>query len=320
MHAVCGYPVKSTWIKATKAGNYVGWLMLNERNIARYYPETKKTPKGHLNQSRKNVRYTKPKRTPLEVTKTATLQGHKARDVYTSVYEVRFFFSDQTGQFPTRSQRGNKYIMVMVEIDSTAILVEPINNRKDEELTRAYQKMMLRLRRAGIIPKKHIMDNEVSETLKTTTQDEYKMQIELVPPDTHRRNSAEAAIRNFKAHFLSVLAGTAQDFPPSLWDRLLPQAKIKINLLHQSNVTPKVSAYTYLSRPFDYNKMPLAQMGISVKVHKKTDKRGTWAYHTVDGWYLATSPEHYRTHRCHIKSTNSERFIDTIHFNHRNLT
>ena len=115
MHTVCGYPVKSTWIKATKVGNYSGRPMLTECNAARYYPETNETPKGHLNQSRKNVRSTKPKRTPLEVPKTATLQGYKARDVYTSVYKVRStVFSNQTGQFPTRSQRGNKYIMVMV--------------------------------------------------------------------------------------------------------------------------------------------------------------------------------------------------------------
>ena len=33
-----------------------------------------------------------------------------------------------------------------------------------------------------------------------------------------------------------------------------------------------------------------------------------------------TSPEHYRTHRFHIKSTNSKRFADTIHFNHKELT
>ena len=75
MHAVCGYPVKSTWIKSIKAGNYVGWPMLNERNVARYYPETTETPKCHLNQSRKNVRSTKPKCIPLEVPKIDTLQG-----------------------------------------------------------------------------------------------------------------------------------------------------------------------------------------------------------------------------------------------------
>ena len=70
MHVVCGYPVKSMWIKAIKAGKYVGFPMLTECNASRYYPETNKTPKGHLNQPRKNVRSTKPKRTPLEVPKT----------------------------------------------------------------------------------------------------------------------------------------------------------------------------------------------------------------------------------------------------------
>ena len=49
--------------------------------------------------------------------------------------------------------------MVMVEIDSTAILVKPIKSRKDEELTRAYQIIIIRFQRAGIIPKNHILDN-----------------------------------------------------------------------------------------------------------------------------------------------------------------
>ena len=83
------------------------------------------------------------------------------------MYDVReTVFSDQTGQFPTRSQRGNKYLMVMVEIDSNAILVEPLKSRKDPELTRAYKTLMLRLKRAGIVPKKHILDNEVSKAMK----------------------------------------------------------------------------------------------------------------------------------------------------------
>jgi hypothetical protein len=51
MHAVCGYPVKSTWIKAVKAGNFIGWQLLNEKNIAKYYPETDEMPKGHMNQN-----------------------------------------------------------------------------------------------------------------------------------------------------------------------------------------------------------------------------------------------------------------------------
>ena len=69
------------------------------------------------------MRSTKPKPTPLELSNTTTLRGKKQRDVFTKVYDVReTIFSDQTGQFPTRSQKGHKYIMVMVEIDSNAVM------------------------------------------------------------------------------------------------------------------------------------------------------------------------------------------------------
>ncbi len=42
-----------------------------------------------------------------------------------------------------RSQSGNKYIMVLVEIDSNAILVEPMKSRKDAEMIRAYNALLL---------------------------------------------------------------------------------------------------------------------------------------------------------------------------------
>ena len=88
MHTVCGYPVKSTWLKAVKAGNYTGWPLLTAKNVSKYYPETTETPKGHLNQVRKNVRSTKTKSRAMESTNTATLRGRKGRDVYTRVYEA----------------------------------------------------------------------------------------------------------------------------------------------------------------------------------------------------------------------------------------
>ena len=105
-----------------------------------------------------------------------------------------------------------------------------------------------------------------------------------------------------------------------LWERLLPQTKITINLLRQSNATPTVSAYAHLSGPFDCIKMPLEPVGSAVQIHKKTDKRGTWAYQSVDGWYIATSPEHYRTLLCYVKSTKSERFTNTAQFSHKHIT
>jgi len=89
MGIVYGYPIKSTWIKAIKAGNYMGWLLLTENNVAKYYPKTNETPKGHTNQTHKNVQSTKPKPAPLATTNTTSLQGKKIRDVYTKVYNIR---------------------------------------------------------------------------------------------------------------------------------------------------------------------------------------------------------------------------------------
>jgi hypothetical protein len=142
----------------------------------------------------------------------------------------------------------------------------------------------------------------------------------IIPPGCHRQNAAEVAIRNFKSHFLSVLAGVADDFPQNLLDHPLSQTEITLNLIWQSNVMPTVSAYAHLSRPFDYNKMPLAPMGCEAQIHKKTNKQGTWAYRSVDGWYLFTSPEHYCTHTYYVKATKSEGHLDTVNFKHKNIT
>ena len=66
LHAAAGFPVKSTWLKAIKAGNFATWPGLTYSNAAKYYPESSETLKGHLVQSSKGVRSTKtkPAKTP----------------------------------------------------------------------------------------------------------------------------------------------------------------------------------------------------------------------------------------------------------------
>jgi hypothetical protein len=176
MHAVCEYPVKSTWMRTIRAGSYVGWPMLTEQNVSKYYPVLDETLKGHMNQARKNVRSTKAKRAPLELAEYPEMRGKKVQDIYISTYEVRkTTFSDQTGQFSTRSKSVNKYIMIMVEIDSSVILVKPMKSRKDAEMIQAYNALLLHLRQAGIVPKKHVMDNEVSENIKNHIKDNCRL-------------------------------------------------------------------------------------------------------------------------------------------------
>ena len=158
--------------------------------------------------------------------------------------------------------------MVMVEIDSNYTLVEPMKNRTDEVMTVAYLALMKRLQRAGVTTTKHVLGNECSHKLKKLIQDTGKL--ELMPLDYHCRNIDEVTIQGFKQHFLGKLVVLPDNFPWSLWDRLLPQTKTILNLLRQSNATPTVLAYAHMFGNFDYNRIPLAQMECPCHIHVKS--------------------------------------------------
>jgi hypothetical protein len=98
--------------------------------------------------------------------------------------------------------------------------------------------------------------NEASSALKnffTTREVEYQR----VPPHCHCRNAAERAIRTLKEHFVAGLASFDPDFPLYLWDRLLPQAEMTLNLLRTSRQHPQLSAAAHYHGLIDNNKQLL---------------------------------------------------------------
>jgi hypothetical protein len=90
-------------------------------------------------------------------------------------------------------------------------------------------------------PKLQTMDNEASADLKNYFT-EKEMSYKLVHPRCHRTNAAKRAIRTFKEHFKAGLATVNPDFPAHLWDTLLPQTEITLNLLRSSRLHPQLSA------------------------------------------------------------------------------
>ena len=82
-----------------------------------------------------NVRSTSPKPIPFEDIDTTALRGKKTRDVYIKVVEAQgTIYTNQTGKFPVKSISGNQYLMIMVKIDSSAVLVEQMSSQKDAEM------------------------------------------------------------------------------------------------------------------------------------------------------------------------------------------
>jgi len=186
-------------------------------------------------------------------------------------------------------------------------------------MIKAYQALWTRLTASGTVkPKTHILDNKASAEFKKEIQK--NCMIQLVPPDNHQQNLAERAIKTFKSHFESILAGVDDSFPMKLWDRLLPQAVLTMNLLGQSNAVPTISAWQYVHGNFDYNKMPLAPMGFAVQLFQNSEKRTSWGANAIDGWYFQTFPEHYRCRVVYVKQTKSKRVSDTVFFKTKYIT
>jgi hypothetical protein len=170
----------------------------------------------------------------------------------------------------------------MYDYDSNSIHAEPMKNKTANSILTAYKLVHQRLCAARLKPKLQRLDNECSQTLKNFMT-EQGIDYQLVPPHVHRRNAAERAIRTFKNHFIAGLCSVDRDFPIHLWDRLLPQALLTLNLLRGSRINPKLSAYAQIHGTFDHNRTPLAPPGIRVMVHQKPSTRLSWGTHAIDG-------------------------------------
>jgi hypothetical protein len=187
-------------------------------------------------------------------------QGIKTQYVYAAAIDAGQIYTDQTGRFPVVSSKGNKYIMILYDYDSNAILEQPIKDRTAPELLRAFQVMEQELIARGLKPKLMKLDNEASKLLKTYLHQQ-NITFQFVPPYSHRRNAAERAIVSFKDHLIAGLCSTDKSFPMHLWDRLLPQAVIT------SRINPKLSASTHIDGQYDFNRAPMAPPGTIIIAH-----------------------------------------------------
>jgi hypothetical protein len=144
------------------------------------------------------------------------------------------------------------------------------------------------------------------------------MTYQLVPPHYRRRNAAGRAIRTFKEHFVAGLASVDPDFPMHLWDRILPQSEITLNLLRTSRLHPQLSAAAHFQGRIDYNKTAFAPPGCKIISHEKPSQRRTWAPRGHPGYSLGPTMHHYRCQNVYITSTASECIVDTLEFFPRN--
>ena len=133
--------------------------------------------------------------------------------------------------------------MIAYNCDSNTILQTPLFNRKDKHRIRAYNSILQRLADKVHHVDVQTLDNKVSADFKKAIVEDWCATYQLVPPNVHRRNVAEIYIHTLKAHFLAILAGLDTNFLKYMWDSLLSQTELKINLLRQATLNPSMSSW-----------------------------------------------------------------------------
>jgi hypothetical protein len=189
--------------------------------------------------------------------------------------ETYQIYTELTGRFPTTSLSGNKYILILYDYDSNSVLSAPMKNRGDKEMVSAFDLLIQSLVIHGLRPSLPLLDNEAYLNLRNYLTKQ-GIDYQLAPPHIHRRNNAERVIQNFKNHFIPGLCSVDPNFPLKLWDKLLPQATLTMNLLRKSRINPRMYAYAQRNGHFDSNRTPMAPLGTRLISHEKPDQRTPW--------------------------------------------
>ncbi len=88
------------------------------------------------------------------------------------------------GCFPQVSSLGNKYIMIIHNVDSNSSWAEALKDNTGGKLILAWARALEQMQKQNIVPKYQVLDNQASAAYKKAIGDS-DMTYGLVPPDDH---------------------------------------------------------------------------------------------------------------------------------------
>jgi hypothetical protein len=167
LHAAAGFQPEETWYKAVKAGNFITWPGLSPEAVRKHFPESYETQQGHMKKQCQGVRSTRIKPTENEdipINPGATTRPKKMKDVYIKIHNTsKTTHTDQMGRFPATSSKGNQYTMVLVEVNGNYIDAEPMKNKMEGSMIKAYLALWAWLTASGTVkPTTHLLNNKAS--------------------------------------------------------------------------------------------------------------------------------------------------------------
>ncbi|KAL7487085.1 hypothetical protein ACHAW6_012694 [Cyclotella cf. meneghiniana] len=200
---------------------------------------------GHLDKRKQGIRSTKSPAVntipnPMEEPPQFPLND-KTNMVFMTMVDIQ----DQTGHFPLTSNKGNNYVVMLYTVDANHIKSYPIKSRHRSELLCAYNDVYSYRHRSLL----HKLDNESSRNVEAFIT-ENNASFQYTPPEIHRTNITEHAIRTWKNHFVAIGSGVAKLYCLSNWCKDLEQTDITLNMMRPCTQNPNLSAHEALEGMF----------------------------------------------------------------------
>ena len=334
-HACFGAPPASSFLHAARNGWLSGFPRLTPQLIYDNMPNAVATAMGHLDANRQGQRSTRrslpttvstsPAPSPPTAiaspaaeepadsaidTDTTALVSHV---ITVTADDVRAH-ADLMGRFPFPSHTGNQYLLATVH--GGYVHLEALRDRTGPSYVKAFRATIDFFALRGVHrPTIYRIDNEGSRLVDQLFAAN-NIQREYVPAGDHRANKAERAIRDAKAHLIASLCLVHREFPLKLWDELLPQTELTLNLLRPWRPNPTVSAYHGLyGHQYNFDAHPLAPVGTLVVIHNARPPAGdrlSWSPHGAEGFYLGPALDHYRAYRVYDAITTGLRVSNSL--------
>ncbi len=194
-----------------------------------------------------------------------------------------------------------QYIFVAYVYDLNVIIVCAMPTHTNVAMIAAFKEVITVLRTCDYRPALNVMDNECTAVEQYICLE--KINIQLVPLHNHQANAIEQAFVIFKEHFIAAHATVNQLCLHQLWDEFLPQVELMLNMLHFSCRNPKISANLEVYGALDFNKTPLALLGMKALIYDNPTSQALWASHATDGYNVGSAPIHYQCLQFYIPAT-----------------
>ena len=121
------------------------------------------TSKGHMHQTRKNLKSTKTQELKTSEEQPMKPLVQSTNTVFAKIINhKRQIATDLTGKFPVTSNKRNEYLFVLYDYGSNCILVRLMKSRADSEFIRVFTDLHEHLLTRGVNPEYMRMVNEAS--------------------------------------------------------------------------------------------------------------------------------------------------------------